>query len=131
MRHLISNIDGEGYSDEYWCGADAHSTENAQHETADPRDSTCAECLRNAAEYGAAAAMRCAAVEAGAERDPELEKERDHAIAELNKLQEILGQNGLFACAGCSRLWHVDAAGFCVGASAWCHECSGARGRIL
>jgi len=97
----------------------------------DPRDSNCVDCLREAAAYGAAAAMRCAAVEAGGSSDEELVAERDHAVAELDKLRGILGQHQLFACAGCSRLFNIDLVAFHVGLMAWCPDCAAARGRIL
>jgi hypothetical protein len=121
MRHLWRS------TDEVWCDADAFIKSAVN----DPYDADCAECLRYAATYGAKAAMRGAAVEALPERDEEVEQERDHAIVELDKLRGILGQHDLFACAGCSRLFHVDLVRFHVGLMAWCGDCTAARGRIL
>lgn len=51
MRHLVVDVI-------QWCDEDGGDS------TEDPRDATCPECLRRAASYGAAAAMRYAAVEA-------------------------------------------------------------------
>lgn len=109
-----------------WCGRIT-----PDEDAVDPHDADCAACLREAATYGAKAAMRCAAVEAGASSDPEIAAERDAAIAELDKLRGIIGQHGLFACAGCSRLFSTDLVGFHVGLTAWCGDCSTMRGRIL
>lgn len=122
MKHLYRGWDGE--DPRAWCNAVDDSTD-------DPLEATCTDCLREAATYGAKAAMRCAAVEAGAERDPEIEKERDEAIVALDTLRKILGDNELFPCAGCSKLFHVQNMGFHVGLMAWCNECSASRGRIL
>lgn len=107
-----------------WCDQRGEDTD-------DVHAATCTACLREAASYGAAAAMRCAAVEAGGSTDEELIAERDNAIAELDKLRGILGQHQLFACAGCSRLFNIDLVAFHVGLMAWCPDCSAARGRIL
>ena len=123
MRHLVKN---ECDYTALWCRAT-----RADEHTSDPLEATCAACLREAATYGAKAAMRCAAVEAGAERDPEIERERDEAIAALDKMRKILGDNELFPCQSCSKLFHVQNMGFHVGLMAWCHECSASRGRIL
>jgi hypothetical protein len=119
VKHLVLNVEDERAS-EYWCDVEPSSR---TEDTDDPRDATCPECLRAAAAYGAAAAMRWAAVEAGATRDPELEKERDHAIAELNKLQEELKKRGAFFCTGCSCLLRVEAIGLSIGTGAWCNAC--------
>ncbi len=108
-----------------WCQSDDADA------TGDPFKATCTDCLREAASYGAAAAMRCAAVEADAHRDPELEKERDEAIAALDRLRGVLGENELFVCAGCQRMYHVQVMGFHAGLMAWCADCSASRGRIL
>lgn len=122
--HLTDRRQGGG--SEFWCG------ERSLADTVDdPLEATCTDCLRAAATYGAEAAMRCAAVEAGAERDPEIEKERDEAIAALDRLRSILGENELFPCQGCDRLFHVQLMSFHVGLMAWCSECSASRGRIL
>lgn len=119
MKHLVHTDCAT------WCDVPEYG------DTDDPLEATCTECLRAAATYGAKAAMRCAAVEAGAERDPEIAQERDEAIAALDKLRKILGDNELFPCAGCSRLFHVQHMAFHVGLTAWCEECSVSRGRIL
>ncbi len=118
VKHLL-------VGDDVWCESEDDDG------TRDPLAATCTACLREAASYGAAAAMRCAAVEAGAERDPEIEKERDEAIAALDRLRSILGDSELFPCAGCNRLFHVQAMGFHAGLMAWCSDCSASRGRIL
>ena len=82
--------------------------------TDDPRDSDCSECLREAAEYGAAAAMRCAAVESMASSDPELRQERDHALAQVAKIQKALNDVGWFWCAGCDNIIRTEDAGMLV-----------------
>lgn len=110
--------------DATWCDESGSNTD-------DPREATCTECLRNAAEYGAAAAMRCAAVEAGGGSDPELEKERDDALRSLDNLRKKLVEAGWFMCQTCERLMTVSGTGFVVGNMRWCTACSGARGRVL
>ncbi len=126
MIHLVSNTDDGDVC--VWCEASGEGKV-----TEDPYDADCADCLREAATYGAKAAMRCAAVEAGAERDPEIAKERDEAIAALDKLCGVLGENELFVCAGCQKMYHVQGMGFHAGLMAWCSDCSCScsRGRIL
>lgn len=91
--------------------------------TEDPRRATCSECLRKAAEYGAAAAMRCAAVEAGGARDPELEAERDEALRRLNTLGAELEKRGAFFCNGCDELCATRDRAVQAGFAGWCKEC--------
>ncbi len=92
--------------------------------TDDPRDATCAACLRVAAAYGAAAAMRYAAVEAGATRDPELVRERDEAIRRLNKISDALEDEGVFCCQGCERMYNTHERTLHVPPSSWCGGCT-------
>jgi len=106
-----------------WCD------EHQDHEsiTEDPRDATCGECLKCAASFGAAAAMRYAAVEAGATQDPELVKERDVAIEKLNMLTVELEAQHIFFCVGCSKLKATDVRNLRVGSMSWCGGCAPSR----
>lgn len=116
MKHLA-------VGDTVWC-----DDEDGVHETDDPRDATCTDCLRRAAAYGAAAAMRYAAVEAGATRDPELVRERDEAIRRVNAINNALEFQGrAFFCAGCERIFKVDERKLNVNAVSWCGECAPGR----
>lgn len=110
IRHLIVHAD-------HWCGLDGDNTD-------DPRDATCTECLRIAAAYGAAAAMRYAAVEAGATRDPELVRERDEAIRRVDAINDALEVQRAFFCTGCLRLFRVERRGLNVNSTSWCDECA-------
>lgn len=102
-----------------WC-------ENSEDEdvTDDPRDATCAACLRIAAAYGAAAAMRYAAVEAGATRDPELVRERDEALRRLAAINALLEEENVFFCHDCERLMNMRDRGLHVPPSSWCWDCA-------
>lgn len=104
-----------------WCDDDVSET------TDDPRDSTCIDCLRRAAAYGAAAAMRYAAVEAGATQDPELVRERDEALRRLNAIGDALELQGAFFCHDCLKLKRVDERKISAGAVAWCRDCAPQR----
>lgn len=114
MSHLIINADT-------WCGGDGDNTD-------DPRDATCAECLRIAAAYGAAAAMRYAAVEAGATRDPELVRERDEAIRRVDAINNALEEQRAFFCTGCLRLFKTTDRALNVNSVSWCYSCAPHRG---
>lgn len=96
--------------------------------TDDPRDATCADCLKRAAAYGVAAAMRYAAVEAGATRDPELVRERDEAIRRVSAIGAALEGHSAFFCHGCESLFRLDERKLHAGGLAWCVRCApGAR----
>lgn len=103
-----------------WCD-DAQDHESS---TEDPRDSTCAECLKRAASFGAAAAMRYAAVEAGATRDPELVKERDEAMKRLNVVSTLLEGQGAFFCTDCLQLFRLTDRALHAGRDSWCRHCA-------
>jgi hypothetical protein len=105
MKHLFDTYEGP-FS--VWCD------EEGGEGTHDPRDSDCPSCLREAAEYGAAAAMRCAAVEALGSSDDELRAERDHALAQLTKVERSLHAIGFFFCHGCDRITNAKDAGMLV-----------------
>ncbi len=102
---------------EVWCDEGAECTD-------DPRDATCVECLKRAASYGAAAAMRYAAVEAGAKRDPELVQERDEAIRRVDAINDALEGQGAFFCTDCMKLFRVDRRGLNAGKLSWCVHCA-------
>lgn len=111
MSHLF--INGTN-----WC--DDEDGDN----TDDPRDATCAACLRGAAAYGAAAAMRYAAVEAGATQDPELVRERDNAMHRLNAVNNALERQGAFFCNDCMKVYKKDDRSICVNDVSWCRHCA-------
>lgn len=92
--------------------------------TEDPRDATCVDCLKRAASYGAAAAMRYAAVEAGATQDPELVRERDEAIKRVDVINNALESQGAFFCTDCMRLLSVKQRGLTAGGASWCGACA-------
>ncbi len=103
----------------WWCD----SNEGVEV-TDDPRDATCADCLKRAASYGAAAAMRYAAVEAGVTRDPELARERDEAIRQLTAISDALEGQHAFFCVGCMKLFRVDKRALNVNSTSWCDQCA-------
>lgn len=113
MRHLA-------FGDDPWCDADL-----IDHLVNDPRDCDCAPCLRKAAGYGALAAMRGAAVEAGAHRDPELVQERDEAVQRLDNLRAELAKRDLFPCHGCNAVMPTHCAVTTIGNTRWCFRCGG------
>lgn len=116
-----------GCGDDTWCEDD-----EIRDVTHDPRDATCSDCLKRAAAYGAAAAMRYAAVEAGATRDPELERERDEAMRRLNAINDALEGQRAFFCVGCMKLHKVADRALNINATSWCHSCAPHRGeRVL
>ena len=113
--------------DGVWCD------EEEIHDTCDdPRDATCVDCLKRAAAYGAAAAMRYAAVEAGATRDPELVRERDEAIRRVNAINDALEGQQAFFCVGCLKLHRIATRALNVNATSWCAACAphGPRSRV-
>ena len=111
-----------------WCDAD----DDICDATEDPRDATCTDCLRRAASFGAAAAMRYAAVEAGASRDPELVRERDEAIRRVDAINNALEGQKAFFCVGCLKLFRVDKRALNVNATSWCAGCAPHKGeRVL
>jgi hypothetical protein len=112
MKHLEFNGD-------VWCDA-LHPSDA----TDDPRDPTCTECLRIAAAYGAAAAMRYAAVEAGATRDPELVRDLDEAIRRVNAINDALEAQNAFFCNDCMKLCDVKDRGMNVDTVSWCRRCA-------
>ncbi len=95
-----------------------------EYATDDPRDASCVACLRTAAAYGAAAAMRYAAVENGATRDPELVRERDEAMERFNTLQDELEREGAFFCTDCKKLHQSRDRGLHVYPTSWCVDCA-------
>lgn len=103
-----------------WCD------EHQDHEgtTEDPRDATCSDCLKRAASYGAAAAMRYAAVEAGATQDPELIRERDEAIRRLGEISAQLERQSVFFCNDCLKLKSTDTRALVAGDISWCSACA-------
>jgi hypothetical protein len=103
-----------------WCD-DAQDHEGRLE---DPRDATCSDCLRRAAAYGAAAAMRYAAVEAGATQDPELVRERDDAIKRVGSINEALKLRGMFFCNDCTLLHRIQDLGLEAGGALWCKACA-------
>ncbi len=107
------------FSDSSWCDSD-----EIRDLTDDPRDATCADCLNKAAAYGAAAAMRFAAVEAGATRDPELVRERDEAMRKLNTICKDLESRSAFFCTGCEKLKHIGARALQANDLSWCDACA-------
>lgn len=109
-----------------WCEDD-----NIVDSTDDPREATCAECLRRAAAYGAAAAMRYAAVEAGKTQDPELARERDEAMRRLNMICKALEEERVFFCFGCTTLKPAAECGMRAGDVVWCTSCASRNRRAL
>ena len=103
-----------------WCD-DAPDHETT---TEDPRDATCSDCLKRAAGYGAAAAMRYAAVQAGATQDPELVRERDEAIRRLNAVGDALEKQHVFFCNDCLKLRGTDKRTLTAGSMSWCSDCA-------
>jgi hypothetical protein len=115
VKHLDVNGD-------VWCDAI-----NYADETDDPRDATCTACLKIAAAYGAAAAMRYAAVEAGATQDPELVRERDEAIRRVDAVNNALERQGAFFCNDCMKLCRVSDRALNAGGVSWCRHCAPMR----
>lgn len=99
--------------------------------TNDPRDATCGGCLKVAAEYGAAAAMRYAAVEAGVAQDPELARERDEAIRKLDTFMEAVRRQHAFFCTSCEKLYPEAALAIEIGGVSWCESCAAAPRKEL
>lgn len=114
MTHLV-------FGGVIWCPVDGDEQIEA---TDDPRDAGCSECLRAAAAYGAAAAMRCAAVEAGGTRDPELVRERDDALRRLNAINDALEGQRAFFCNDCLKLFSVGDRALSAGQMSWCKQCT-------
>ena len=117
MKHLIINGDP-------WC-----DTDDFYDNIDDPREATCSNCLKIAAAYGAAAAMRYAAVEAGATRDPELVRERDAALEQVNRINRAIARQGGFYCFGCQRILARSELKIVANDVAWCTECA-PHGRV-
>lgn len=113
MKHLF-------FGDAVWCP----EAEDAMDVTDDPRDATCSECLKHAAEYGAAAAMRYAAVTAGVTHDPELERERDEAIKRVQAINNALEKQNAFFCNDCMKLYSTRQRGLSAGGASWCVFCA-------
>lgn len=103
----MSHLRDSRVSARAWCGGDGDRTE-------DPDVASCCECLREAASYGARCAMRCAAVEALSSTDEELAQERDHALAQVAKIQKTLNDVGWFWCTGCDNIIRTEDAGMLV-----------------
>ncbi len=117
MRHLSVN-------DQPWCDLDLTGLDSFVE---DPREATCLDCLQRAASYGAAAAMRGAAVEAaGAVKDPELEAERDEAIKQLDGFRKAFAGGGGFVCESCTKCFNIKRAVLEVGSQRWCDNCASA-----
>lgn len=105
-KHLIKNY----YSDsvEWWC--DDHEGEHCTHRAPssdmsfeDPHDADCTTCLREAATFGAKAAVRCMAVEGNESADEELKAERDAAVASATRAKKALMDRGMFVCEECGK----------------------------
>ena len=94
-----------------WCGGSGGVDD-------DPRVASCHACLTNAATYGAAAAMRAAAIEFA--NNTEAVKERDTIMAEIAAMREALAENDLFHCRRCQTVMHK---GFKGRTEAWCKAC--------
>lgn len=92
--------------------------------TNSPHEATCSVCLKVAAEYGAAAAMRYAAVEAGVTQDPELSRERDEAMRKLDTFIEAVRRQHAFFCTACEKLFPDSALAMEIGSVAWCGDCA-------
>lgn len=103
-----------------WCD----EPDGDEDATEDPRDATCEDCLKRAAAYGAAAAMRYAAVEAGGARDPELVRERDTAMRQLNAMQDALELQHVFFCTGCMKIYRSSDRALNVNKMSWCDKCA-------
>lgn len=129
MKHLSRNV--EDSLVRTWCKLDLG--QRASEATPDdPRVADCVECLRMAASYGAAAAMRCAAVEAAEFHvDEETAAERDAAVAALTRFHMALASSGFFVCTECQMMQDLQFTGFEVGPLRWCKRCAAARGRVL
>lgn len=108
------------FGGQLWCD-DAQDHEGT---TEDPRDATCSDCLKRASSYGAATAMRYAAVEAGVTQDPELVRERDEAIRRLEAIGDALEGREAFFCTDCLKLHHVSNRGLDTGKLSWCKGCA-------
>ena len=106
------------YSRGTWCDDDSEDV------TDDPRDATCSDCLKRAASYGAAAAMRYAAVEAGVTQDPEVARERDEAIRRVAAINDALEKQGAFFCNDCMRVGSVTDRALTAGRASWCGNCA-------
>lgn len=113
MKHLF-------FGGGVWC----EEAENGIDETNDPHGATCLECLRHAAEYGAAAAMRYAAVQAGATQDPELVRERDNALHKVNAINNALERQKAFFCEDCMKLYNVAQRALSANGVSWCEHCA-------
>lgn len=109
-------------ADGTWCDSD-----EIRDITDDPRDATCSACLNRASAYGAAAAMRYAAVEAGVTHDPELVRERDEALRRLNAMQNALEAQRAFFCHDCMQLLSVTKRALSAGSMSWCGSCAPKR----
>ncbi len=107
---------GDGGS---WCDSD-----EIRDVTDDPRDATCSNCLNRASSYGAAAAMRYAAVEAGVTHDPELVRERDEALRALNAINQAVTRQGGFFCTLCERIRPRGEVALVVNDVVWCNACA-------
>lgn len=84
--------------DDPWCDEDY-----AGIMTSDPLEATCTICLREAATFGAKAAVRCMAVEGSESADEELKAERDAAIQSATRAKKALMDRGLFVCEECHK----------------------------
>lgn len=107
------------YGVDIWC-----ENQDGADSTSDPRDATCEECLKRAASFGAAAAMRYAAVEAGATRDPELVRERDEAIRRVNAINDALERQRAFFCNDCMKLCSTSDRALNINSVSWCVHCA-------
>lgn len=117
MKHLLCG-------DQLFCDCEG---DNGDLITEDPRDATCVDCLRRAASYGAAAAMRYAAVEETQFRDPELQQERDFAVAKLNEFRKALADVDMYVCEECCEPDGLPHAVLHVGTQHWCRDCVSKR----
>jgi hypothetical protein len=121
MKHLILNED-DGDID-IWCDEPRFKKTEC---VANIEECECVECLRQMGSVGAAAAMRCVALEQGSDAR-ETSQERDHAIAQLRKYQKALAARNLFICDNCIRLQPLSEAAIQVGTISWCKGCQEAK----
>lgn len=117
MSHLA-------FGDCVWC--DGEEEADIDDAVNDPRKATCVECLQRAASYGAAAAMRCAAVEAAKQStNNDITRERDEAMRRLNAMQAALERQATaFFCHSCLRLYKMSECVLTAGGLSWCAKCA-------
>jgi hypothetical protein len=103
-----------------WCDERGENTDEVF-------EADCVACLREAASYGAKAAVRCMAVEGNESADEELKAERDAAIAGATRAKKALMDRGLFVCEECGKTRSLQLqTGYQVPGEpplVWCADC--------